>query len=148
MFRNLTVEQLEQGDVEQCSQPAPPLLQAQPGRGDQNKYSKYYYRHNLGKVFSDQTKYHHIVQIFQTNITAHTTNIPQKHHHNTIITSIISLMMLQDLVELPVPVIPPDSDQISSEMVARYPHSLIHYTCSCTCTLLQSEVRSSYNHSM
>ena len=33
MFRDLTVEQLEQGDVEQRAQPAPPLLQAQPGRG-------------------------------------------------------------------------------------------------------------------
>ena len=70
MFRDLTVEQLKQGDVEQRSQPAPPLLQAQPGRGDQHKYSKYYYRHNLGEVLSDQTKYHHIFQIFQTNITA------------------------------------------------------------------------------
>ena len=33
MFRDLTVEQLKQGDIEQRSQPAPPLLQAQPGRG-------------------------------------------------------------------------------------------------------------------
>ena len=38
MFRDLAVEQLEQGDIEQRSQPAPPLLQAQPGRGDQKKF--------------------------------------------------------------------------------------------------------------
>ena len=33
MFRDLTVEQLEQGDFEQRAQPTPPLLQAQLGRG-------------------------------------------------------------------------------------------------------------------
>ena len=32
-FRDLTVEQLKQGDFEQRAQPPPPLLQAQLGRG-------------------------------------------------------------------------------------------------------------------